>query len=544
MLSETPEAPENAPVSASSPSEGTEALKDADAPVNGTGGEIDNAFRAQLETRISQAESLGLTVTPEMIEQFVTAISNGPADLSDAINEAHENFNPSKKVHKASSRFPCDHEPAVTWLVEGVLQTGQITLLTSKGGTGKGHWRVALALDLANGCSSIGYKIPKQMKTLVVMLEDEWQTDSDRMHTNQAARSPENYQAKFQYDPATNREAIAEVMDRVDVYAASVDPMDFFQRVEGNRVTFTSRVNEFIQFIKDNEYDVVIFDPIINLTDGLVSENDNGEMGVVMRTIKRITEEAKVATIIVTHVSRGFSREDVAEPRGAGSQYDLARIALALSHLTDSDLKFLGLTREEATEQRLRRITLTKANHADDTKDVIYLKIELREMQFKDGTKLMPRMVQHKPVDPMIGVNDWAKDRMDDALIEGFAPVSESKDEMPLQFYKPRPTSGKCAGNLALLAVQRVLPDKSDAAAQNIVEALLRGGNAEQPRWVLGDVPQSSFGNRSKTTLGVMPRTFFDQTGGLPPNDRFTRADLEAAFKYHNPARNGREEQG
>lgn len=551
--SETPETPKNGPVSASNPSDTPLSPKDASGPQSEVGeAPAGNSTLDMAQAVIDAMIEDNCNATPEQQETIKAvmatvgamtpgAMTGNGIDLSDAMAAASQDqsFDFSKRTHRASSRWPIDSDPAVEWLVEDVLQKKQITTLSAKGGTGKGNWRTALSLDLANGRSTIGHYIPRKMKILVVMLEDEWETDSDRMHANQSLRSPENGKSEATYDPVHNRAAIDEIMDRVEIYESSADPMGFFDRDPSGKLSITRRINEFIEYVNKGGYDVVIFDPLINLTDGIAGENDNGEMGTVMRSIKRIAVECEVALLLVTHVKHGVNLDGSITPRGASSQLDLARIALSLDYPQEKHLEYLCMTKEEAKAARIRVLDLGKSNHGDDAKDCIYLQIKSVPMQFKGGkTQTVSVMVQFKPVDPMTGINDHIKDQLDAEIAKGFPTDEDPLDDMPRYFYKPRKSSGACKGNLASKVVQDVLPDRSEAAAQNIVKALLRGGNAEKSRWVEGKVPSGSKGNRSRAVDGVMPRSYFDCVGGLPSNDRFTPELLRKAFKAHQDREN------
>src|SRR3546814_17699683 len=107
------------------------------------------------------------------------------------------------------------------------------------------------------------------------------------------------------------------------------------------------RVEEITKWLRDIGAVMLIADPLVELHDA--SENDNGEMGAVGAILRGIAQQAGCATMVIPHTrplpagsSEGHAG-NMDTGRGAGAVAGIARVALTISGMSETDATHSGV---------------------------------------------------------------------------------------------------------------------------------------------------------------------------------------------------------
>lgn len=107
---------------------------------------------------------------------------------------------------------------------------------------------------------------------------------------------------------------------------------------------------------------LVILDPLLCLAAGL-QENDNGDMGALMRRLNQIAHETQCAILALHHVGKASADVEAWEKaRGASSLTTSVRLQLNLTPPTGAEMEEFGIP--EADRGLYVRVAQVKANYA------------------------------------------------------------------------------------------------------------------------------------------------------------------------------------
>lgn len=226
--------------------------------------------------------------------------------------------------------------PPRPWLVDRLLMLQELTLLLAPGSAGKSSVSLAIAAHVSMGLDFAGYRTHNACKVIVYNGEDDKREQSRRLY---------GVCMSYNLDYRVVKERIL-----------LLDESDFDMKLvgtNGGRIAVQNDVlvNQLVEIASSPDVGLIVYDPLVDIHD--VDESDNPQMNFVMKTMKRISREANVASLILHHTSKGGTakQEDrvgnVEIGRGAGGIANKARIAFTLLNASQSDAEDYGLQDSE-----------------------------------------------------------------------------------------------------------------------------------------------------------------------------------------------------
>ncbi|KQK32136.1 hypothetical protein ARD30_07700 [Bosea thiooxidans] len=244
------------------------------------------------------------------------------------------------------------------WIVEGLLFSTFLTGVIAPGGTGKTNFALALLLSIVTGRSEIsGVPIKERTRAWYWNQED----DKDELRRRLAATA--------QLHRVAADDLLLDGTPALFLDSGVDQPLVLVSRGPGGKLAPTLAVDAVIQRIRINQIGVWIIDPLVEFHEA--DENNNPEMALVWRTVRRVAVEANCAVMVVAHTRKplGASAEghtgDVNSLRGAGAQGGVMRLAVTLSTMTAKEAAALKVP----AGQKGRFVKVEGAKHNLTAKD-------------------------------------------------------------------------------------------------------------------------------------------------------------------------------
>ena len=229
------------------------------------------------------------------------------------------------------------------------LYRGEITVLSSAGGSSKTTWALAMAVALTTGRPLLGQQPPRPLKVFIANVEDQRGETLMRLSAvldhHQIPRSTLDHRVFVLGSEQAQSLVLTEV--------ASGNGRERL-RPEG-----FAHLSSLIEMAK---CDVVILDPLISLIPyGL---NDGGIMSTVATELKQIAETLDCAIMLVAHTRKGSNAQTDGADATAGSSQIInrARVGLGLMTMSAAEATTHGVFPGE--EWRYKKLINTKANLA------------------------------------------------------------------------------------------------------------------------------------------------------------------------------------
>jgi len=235
----------------------------------------------------------------------------------------------SSMVYSASD-INADEIPQRDWVYGYDLLTGYLTAVVAPGGTGKSMFSLVVAISVAIGKELLpGKRVPKRRNVLVINNEDD-KAELDRRISG------------ICQEYKINSEELQGSLHVISGYEVSV----ILARIRNNMVDAAPHTNELIEFCIDSEIGLIICDPYVSLHD--IPENDNTSQNEVVKVLRSICAQTKVALMIVAHTRKmGSDSEahagDAESMRGASAIKDGARIVTTLARMSKTTATKLGI---------------------------------------------------------------------------------------------------------------------------------------------------------------------------------------------------------
>lgn len=238
--------------------------------------------------------------------------------------------------------------PARKYLVADLMPERVPMLLVARGGTGKGHFELALALSLALGEPFGRFTVPRPRGVVFVARED----DREELHRRFAAA----VRARFGENLGP---------DRAELLRRNLRFVDLFG-VRGGRLG-EPLVRATVEAAKRlDEPGLVMFDPLGKLlTLDSAPLNTQEGAGLVHEWLDVVVQETGFGVLAAHHVNKDAARSGQATPGAAtGSQLleDFARFVLVLTRVQGEDAQKLGLS--PLSRYGYVQATVTKQNYA------------------------------------------------------------------------------------------------------------------------------------------------------------------------------------
>jgi len=250
------------------------------------------------------------------------------------------------KARTYDENFDTKNTALRIWSIHDYLLKGAVNLLVAEGGAGKSSLTLVEAISIATNRNLLGLGAISQGNVLVINNED----DDNEFDRRIGAIC-------IYYGINTS-----ELKNKLFVRSGYEKPVKVANELDRS-VIESSDIKSLIEFIVDNEIDVVIFDPYISTHDS--NENDNSAIDKVVQQFKHIAAKTYVAIRLVHHTrkngnSHTNSAGDIEIARGASALKDGARVCHTLVSMTKKEAEEYGIDKD--TQQRLIRIDGAKMN--------------------------------------------------------------------------------------------------------------------------------------------------------------------------------------
>lgn len=222
--------------------------------------------------------------------------------------------------------------PERPWMIDRILMVGETTLVIAAGSVGKSTLGLVIAAHLAMGINFGPYKVRTRCKTIIFNGEDDRTEQSRRL---QAVCQLYN----FPYD---------EVRQYIKLWDADDVDMMLVVRNGSSSTENTALVNQLIDALSDPTIGLFIGDPIGDLHNA--DENSPSDMNLLIRTLKKISRRANVASLLMTHSTKGNDADRIGNMdilRGTSATVYKARVALTLVGASDKDAEEYGIQPEQ-----------------------------------------------------------------------------------------------------------------------------------------------------------------------------------------------------
>jgi hypothetical protein len=241
--------------------------------------------------------------------------------------------------------------PPRDWLYQYHLLRGAVALTAATGGTGKSNKSIAEALAMVTGKALLGGAAPRQLRVLLVNLEED-RAEMDR----RIAAVMKRYNLKQE-----------EVGGRL--FIAAKGEVDIKAVVPWRRGTFIvdeAAVAILINYVKKHAIDVVSIDPLRKTH--ATNEIDPILMGMVIEYYERVASAGNCAVHIWHHMRKGNGAETTVEAvRGTSVLIDAPRSVDVMETMTSVSAKGLGI--DEGHRQRYFCCYNGKRNYAPPAYD-------------------------------------------------------------------------------------------------------------------------------------------------------------------------------
>ena len=249
--------------------------------------------------------------------------------------------------------------PHRRWVYGTYLIRGEITYEAAPGGIGKTAHTIGMAVEIATGTEVLGEKIwGRDLKVLNINGEDGGAEINRRVHAFCLAHA---------HKLAGQDLGRLYVVGVDDPRAKSLSCL----HVNDRGATVLNKAGFDVQSaLEALRPDVLILDPLVAFCGG-GNMNDNAVMALVSRELKRLAAKFDCAILINHHTRKGSRGNDSAaeaeEISGASSIVNLARRALRLKTMTDSEAKLFGVLPSE--QWRYLKLVDAKSNLAPRSAD-------------------------------------------------------------------------------------------------------------------------------------------------------------------------------
>jgi hypothetical protein len=245
-----------------------------------------------------------------------------------------------------------DPIPVRPIIVKGLLQRQVVTLVAGKGGDGKSLFTLQGSVAFALGMNWASFTPVAPLKILYVNNEDPRDEVQRRLAAicTQLGVDASELRGRLHIYPGTDLKLVAK------------DPGP------GALPAATSALRDLIGWCKQDGYDAIVLDPLVEMASGL-NENDNNDMAALMTELRDLARQANVALLVVHHFRKQGVGGDSDSMRGGSAIVNACRLALTFERLgTDSNApRFKDVKPEDVI-----KVVGAKANYQPLNKPVFF----------------------------------------------------------------------------------------------------------------------------------------------------------------------------
>ena len=233
------------------------------------------------------------------------------------------------------------------WTLGTIIPSGQLTVLSAMGGTGKSMLSMIMATSITTGQDLLG-KVPLRHAVWLINNEDE-RDELDR----RLVGIRDHFDLKG-----------AGPLDTYLTGAPVTGDAEFFElgaMVDGEVVINRDAIDYLERGIVSRELGLLCLDPFITLIRG-AAINDNNAVYAIARELRKLAQRTGCAILIIHHNRKGSTDGSNAENMmGAASLGNAARSVLMASPINKKLLVEMGLGKEAQEEAVLKYFSLTNA---------------------------------------------------------------------------------------------------------------------------------------------------------------------------------------
>ena len=256
------------------------------------------------------------------VDNLARAVEFAPPDPVDAT--------PDFGIKPWIPRDPATIQPR-PWLYGRALLRGAVSALVAPGGTGKSSLALAEAVAMAVGCTG-----PERRTFLGT-----WCADDLRVAYIGGEDDEDERERRLAAVMARNGLTPAHLAGRL--FCLSSDDAGLcIAEMDGARAVVTDDVERLKAVIRHHRLDVLIIDPFVSAHS--VSENDNGAIDTVVKSLRSVARQTRCAIEVVHHVAK-LRGDDLTQDsaRGASSFVDATRSTRGLVRMTAKEGAAVGI---------------------------------------------------------------------------------------------------------------------------------------------------------------------------------------------------------
>lgn len=234
--------------------------------------------------------------------------------------------------------------PKREWLHGVDVIRGAVSLVVAPGGRGKTAWLVGLALACATGRWLLGAKVfGGPLRVLYINAEDSTSEINRRVRAamiHHGLRNPD--------------------LEGLRIAGVDTGRLTLLRTLKGEPKINDVDVARLEAIIADSRSDVLIMDPLANLSTHTLNDNTGATM--LMACLTSLATKYRMGIVLAHHASKGRDIASQEAALGASAIVNSARIALSLEALSDSEAARLGIPPWHCAS--VFRLISTKANLA------------------------------------------------------------------------------------------------------------------------------------------------------------------------------------
>lgn len=247
-----------------------------------------------------------------------------------------------------------ENEPPAPDIVLPGLIAATVGMIFSAGGVGKSMFLLEASMAVAcavEGGDILGLQPHRAGRVVYFNAEDPTTEIVRRVH------------AMGKYLPPAAQSSIAEALEIESIVGKRLNVVD------------DRHLRSIIEYTKGSR--LVVFDTLSRIH--TLDENSAGDMGRLMGALEHLATETGAGVVFAHHVSKGATREGQQDQghasRGSSLLGDNARWASALSRMSiEESRQYLDSSKgeqlvDDAHRRRFVRLSLPKANYAEETSD-------------------------------------------------------------------------------------------------------------------------------------------------------------------------------
>lgn len=234
---------------------------------------------------------------------------------TNALADSPQAPEPKHSAHNLFAPLADFDEVEASWLVEGLIPAGQITLLAADGGAGKTTVTCALAAAISSGCNCF-------------------------LDPPNAVREPQKVMLLNAEDSVSEK-----LRKRIRLFGGNLNNI-IAPNVVDDQADALSELKIGASFFKDvicyYSPALCIIDPLQSFVPSKINMSSRSEMRQCLQTLTKLGQETGCSFIVVCHSNKrkgASGRDRISE---SSDIWDISRSVLMIGHTADDDIRYLS----------------------------------------------------------------------------------------------------------------------------------------------------------------------------------------------------------